>query len=385
MPTAVKRLLQILIGLVIVVVIIVGGYVVYVMANYQRLGDVSLEVMGSHASQTVQTNQEYQALTWNIGFGAYADDYSFFMDECTLRQDVEGVGSAGDNIVGEYSTARNEETAKRLTDGVIESIGSLSSDGFDILLMQEVDVDSHRSYRVNQVDAITSAYKETNPQFVFANNFHTVWLHYPIFDPIGDIQSGLLTASRFEIDNAERYGYTIDESFPTKFFDLDRCFSVSYLPVEGSEAQLVVVNSHMTAYSSSNNIREQQLRELMNFVQAEYDKGNYVIIGGDFNQVLATDAERGITNWQNAEEIPTWVGTLDTALLGDDFRVVYASNEYGISTCRDSSFPYQVGENYEVVVDGFIVSANVDASATNIQENYKFSDHNPVMLTFSLQ
>ncbi len=156
------------------------------------------------------------------------------------------------------------------------------------------------------------------------------------------------------------------------------------MPVDGGNAQLVIINSHMTAYSSSNDIRTQQLKELMAFAQNEYDHGNYVIIGGDFNQVLSSDPERGITNWQNAEEIPTWVGILNADLLGNDFAAVYADNEFEISTCRDASFPYISGENFEAVIDGFIVSKNVDASSVNIQENYLYSDHNPALLTFTL-
>lgn len=386
MRIAAKRTLTVVIAVIVALILVVGGYVAYVAINYERLGNVPLDIVGKDPAASLQTGKEYKALTWNIGFGAYEQDYSFFMDESTLRRDVEGIGNAGDTVSGTASTARSEESTLWMTNGIIESKEELSANnGIDFLLFQEVDTDSHRTFRVNQVDLITSALKEEHPQSVFASNFHTVWLQYPLFNPIGDIQSGLLTASAFTVNRADRYGYSIDESFPTKFFDLDRCFSASYVPVEGSDAHLVLINSHMTAYSSSNDIRTQQLKELMAFAQNEYDQGNYVIIGGDFNQVLSSDPERGITNWQNAEEIPTWVGTLETGLLGSNFETVYARNEFEVSTCRDSSFPYRAGENFEVVIDGFIVSDNVHALSVNIQENYVYSDHNPVLLTFVLQ
>ncbi len=385
MNTAVKRTLIAVVAVIVALILMVGGYVVYVMVNYERLGNVELDVVGTDPTTSMQTGQEYQALSWNIGFGAYEQDYSFFMDESTLRRDVEGVGNTGDTVTGTASTARSEESVLWMTNGVIEEVEVLSSKSpLDFLLIQEADTNSHRSFGVNQVDMISSARAEENPHSVFANNFHTVWLQYPLSNPIGDIQSGLLTVSKFTISSADRYGYTIDESFPTKFFDLDRCFSASYVPVEGSEAQLVLINSHMTAYSSSNDIRTQQLKELMAFAQNEYDQGNYVVIGGDFNQVMSSDPERGLATWQNAEEIPTWVGTLETSLLGNDFVAVHAGNEFDVSTCRDSSFPYMPGENFEVVIDGFIVSKNVSASSMNIQENYVYSDHNPVLLNFVL-
>lgn len=385
MPLIAKRILLSIALVIAILILLVGGYVAYVALNYERYGDVSLSISGTDPVTAPRIGQEYQALTWNIGFGAYSQDYSFFMDESTLRRDVDGVGKAGDTVTGTSSTARDEEAARDMTEGVIESIEGISNNkNIDFLLIQEADVDSHRSFKVNQVEMLTSVRAQDNPQSVFANNFHTVWLHYPVLDPIGDIQSGLLTMSRFTIPKAMRYSYPVDESFPTKFFDLDRCFSASFLPVEDSDKQLIIINSHMTAYSSSNDIRTQQMKELMSFAQAEYDKGNYVIIGGDFNQVISSNPEHGLTNWQNAEEIPTWVGILETDLLGDAFTLVSASNEFEVSTCRDSSFPYMPGENYEVVVDGFLVSKNVRASSMNIQKEYLYSDHNPVLLSFEL-
>lgn len=384
MSGTVKRVFAIISIVILVVLLVVGGYVVYLVANYSRIGESALDVSGDSPDRSLTVGQEYRALSWNIGFGAYAQDYSFFMDESILRKDVEGVGKAGDKIAGESSTAKSKESAEALTQGVVQTIESLPGTEPDFLLLQEVDTNSHRSFRVDQCAEITSAQAESTPQSVFANNFHSVWLQYPIFNPIGDIQSGLLTSSAFTIEAATRFGYPIDESFPTKFFDLDRCYSASYIPVENSESQLVIINSHMTAYSSSNDIRTQQLQELMNFAQNEYDKGNYVVIGGDFNQVFSSDPEQAISHWQNAIEIPAWVGTLDKELVGDDFELIYAENEFEVSTCRDPSFSYRPGDTYEVVIDGFIVSRNVSASSQNLAEDFRYSDHNPVLLDFTL-
>ena len=40
--------------------------------------------------------------------------------------------------------------------------------------------------------------------------------------------------------------------------------------------------------------------------------------------------------------------------------------------------------NYTTVVDGFLVSDNVRAEAENIDTDFAYSDHNPVLLTFEL-
>ena len=40
--------------------------------------------------------------------------------------------------------------------------------------------------------------------------------------------------------------------------------------------------------------------------------------------------------------------------------------------------------DYTVTVDGFVVSDNVRATATNVDTGFAYSDHNPVALSFEL-
>ena len=48
--------------------------------------------------------------------------------------------------------------------------------------------------------------------------------------------------------------------------------------------------------------------------------------------------------------------------------------------------PYIKGENYTVVIDGFITSGNVDVLyVENIDVDFLYSDHNPVMMKFILR
>ena len=46
---------------------------------------------------------------------------------------------------------------------------------------------------------------------------------------------------------------------------------------------------------------------------------------------------------------------------------------------------YEKGVNYELVIDGFLIGPNVEiVSITNIDTDYKYSDHNPVKMEFRL-
>mgnify|MGYP002239369221 CR=1 FL=1 len=71
----------------------------------------------------------------------------------------------------------------------------------------------------------------------------------------------------------------------SKFFDLDRCYSISRVPVDNGK-ELVIFELHMSAYGNSDAIREGQIRMLADDMQKEYKAGNYVLCGGDFNHDL---------------------------------------------------------------------------------------------------
>lgn len=285
--------------------------------------------------------------------------------------------SDGTKTVGEHSTAVSRESVEECTAGAIETLRNLD---VDFALLQEVDTDSTRSFGVNQKAALEEAF----PGFgsAFAVNFHSSYLAYPIGDPHGIVNAGLLVLNGARVDSAIRRSYPVDEGFPTKFFDLDRCFMVERLPVEGADGkELVLVNSHMSAYDEGGLIRAQQLDLLMGLLAEELAKGNYVIAGGDWNHALCGSE----TLYPSAQQVAPWVATFDESELPQGFSVVRADNIAEVPSCRGVDIPYEKGFTYTVTVDGFIVSDNVKATAENIDAGFTYSDHNPVKLTFALE
>ena len=114
-------------------------------------------------------------------------------------------------------------------------------------------------------------------------------------------------------------------------------------------------------------------------MQAEYEKGNYVIAGGDFNQAFSDTLEqypiKSTSDWTPSilEELP------------DGWQYAYDSN---VPTCRLLNQPYQPSsdETQYYVIDGFLVSPNVAVrSVETINEDFAYSDHNPVVLDITLQ
>ena len=364
-----KAILAVLAAVLAAVALVVGAYIAYLSFTYYRIEDgVPLEITGavSTEAQQLELGQTYTAVTYNIGFGAYDPDFSFFMETGIMADGTETQGTMG--------TASSKEAVLASTNGVVMTLRSLNP---DFCLLQEVDVDSTRSYHVDQCASIMAAFPKS--QAVYASNFHSGFIAYPLTDMHGSVQSGLLTLSDVRISSATRRSYPIDESFPWKFFDLDRCFSVTRLATADGH-ELVLVNSHMSAYDEGGVYRAKQLDLLFGFLSDERAKGNYVIAGGDWNHALADSLEL----YESAALPPDWVSTMDDDLIPEGFSVVRAENLEEVATCRGSDMPYEPGVSYEVTVDGFIVSDNVYATAENIDTGFVYSDHNPVLLTFAL-
>jgi endonuclease/exonuclease/phosphatase family metal-dependent hydrolase len=410
---ALKVLIKTLICIVALAAVVVGGYVIYLMAGYERIADgepseingVSFPELATSEEMAIigvigdpyddhvveqamlKQGKEYTAVTFNIGFGAYDQDFSFFMDKGLMADGAETVGTS--------SRAKDETTVIYNTQTAAAQVLAQHP---DIVLFQEVDVKADRSHGVDQVSLIRDAfiddlkakagtadmYGSNQLYSAFAVNFHTSYLCYPPTKPIGKIEkSGILTLSRYGISTSTRRSLPVDDGFPTKFFDLDRCFQVNYMSVQKSDGtigKLVLINLHTSAYDEGGVIRKEQMKMLTEVMAEEYEKGNWVIAGGDFNHAIAGSE----TKFMNGMQMPDWVQPFDEDMLPAGFTMLYADNADSVATDRDSSIPYIPGTNYEVILDGFMVSDNVQASTSNLDLEYLVSDHNPVRMKFIL-
>lgn len=367
-----KKVLKItafsLLGLLGLLILIVGGYLIYISCQYYRIDDNKNLDIVNNQSINMQLGTSYKVTTYNIGFGAYTHDFSFFMDS--------GVMKDGKEVVGKNSTAKSKDVVLANTNGAINVSKQLNSDFY---LFQEVDIKGTRSHDVNQLEMLKTIGQ--NYASTFAENFHSAYLLYPFNDPHGANTAGVATLSKYNIKSSTRVSYPIDESFPNKYFDLDRCFSINRIAVENNK-ELVLINSHMSAYDEGGQIRQLQLQKLNSILTEEYNKGNYVIAGGDFNHDIANS----LNLFETTQEIPEWVFQLDEEDIPSNFNFAAATDD---PTCRSTDLPYVKGVNYTVVLDGFIVSDNVTVNnVTNLVNgssvNFEYSDHNPATLTFTL-
>lgn len=355
--------------------LVLGIYVAYVALQYYRIDDNQTLGIENAREETVRTDETYSLLSYNLGFGAYSPEYSFFMDTGEMND--------GTKVAGIYAKGMNKADVEKNVGG---QLAVSKAQNADFYFFQEVDVKAHRSYKINMYERARAEFGQYCA--VYAENFHTANLLYPVNDPIGKTNAGILTLSRFKTERAVRRSFPITENFIDKLFDLDRCFAVHYLPVDGSEKQLVLINVHMSAYDEGGTIRARQLEMLNAVLAEERAKGNYVIAGGDFNHCLIADhfdsKEEALQYFKSEQKTPDWVknSVLTQAEITDGFQIAASLNA---ATCRGADIPYEAGVNYTTVIDGFLVSDNVTiVSEQTVDTQYAYSDHNPVLLRFTL-
>ena len=352
--------------LLVLCLLAAGGYVLYMQLNYYRIEDHTPLTVEHDRQECVATGATYTIATYNIGFGAYEPTYTFFMDTGEMEN--------GDRTQGERARAFSEERVLENTKGSVELMRQLDCDFY---FVQEADRDATRSYHVDQAKQIGEAFSDYG--YIYCSAFHSPYLLYPLQEPHGSVESGLVTLSRYHVASSVRRQLPVSTSFITKFTDLDRCFAVNRIPVEGGK-ELVLINLHLSAYDEGGQMRKQQLAMLNEVMAEEYARGNYVIAGGDFNHDIAGT----IDTFPTEQKIPGWVYCLTDEDLADGFSFVIPENSREVPSCRGADIPYEKGVTYTVTVDGFIVSDNVEASGTVIDNGFAYSDHQPVKVMFTL-
>ena len=354
-----KKVLKVALCVLLALVVLAGGYFAYVMLSYHRIGDQELTVR-SDTDEKIAAETDYTLVSWNIGFGAYEPDYGFFMDK------------------GTQSWAWSEERLRANIAGIADTLKEYDA---DLLLLEEVDTNSTRTYHVNELELLQNALTQY-PTSAFAQNYDSPFLFYPITQPHGRSRSGIWTASKFAATSASRVSLPVETGL-TKLLDLDRCYSVTRLPVENGK-ELCLYTFHLSAYTSDGKIATEQLELLLNDMQAEYEKGNYAIAGGDFNKDLP---EGGSEQYFGVStEGHNWAQPIKRELFENRPLTLCApiDEEDPVASCRYADGPIHDGQ-LRVIVDGFIVSDNVSvAEARVLDDGFAHSDHNPVRLSFRL-
>ena len=355
-----KFVLRMAIGVALAMVVLAAGLIGYLTVTEYTPAYAENADRGSVNSMTqLSFGETYSTLIFNTGYAGLGEEADFFMD-------------GGDGVNPETETVVLENMSG------IERI--LSESDADFILLQEVDTNSQRSFGQNQWLRYESVLKDYESRF--ALNYSCRYVPYPFTDPIGTVHSGLATYSRYDIHSATRYSLQNEFEWPTRVAQLKRCLLLSRLPITVAEGQepveLVLINLHLEAYDDDAT-RIAQTKQLMELMEAEYAKGNFVIAGGDFNQSFPK-----ATNKYPLLDEDYWTsGELKS--LKNGWQYAYDTRR---PTCRLLNEPYDARSTKTqfYIIDGFILSPNVELKTVyTMEEDFIYSDHNPVYMKFVLR
>ena len=356
-----KKFVKVILVPPIAAVFATGGLFGWLTATEYKPSPVeTVAVQRADKGAALKPGQELTMLSWNVGYGGLGKDSDFFMD--------------GGKNTKSADKAQVQAYLKGISDTIRESDA-------DLVLLQEVDADSSRTYGIDEREQLGS---DTGSS-VYALNYSCPFVPNPntlIVHPLGKINSGLYTVTDgISINSGERISLPCPFSWPLRIANLKRCLLVSRLPVEGSDRELVLVNLHLEAYDDGEG-KIAQTNQLRDYIEAEYLKGNYVIAGGDFNQVFPGSLEAyPNTHAENWEP-----GVLDEKLLPEGWTLAY---DLTVPTCRLLNQPYDpadtAGTQY-YVIDGLILSPNVKLEEVRtVDAAFENSDHNPVRVVVTLE
>lgn len=357
-PNIFVRILKIIISLVAALALIFVLLIAYLSITEYRPRDIEKLEIKNNASREIALNEEISMMTWNMGYGALGDNADFFMD--------------GGKMVNTATKERLDENLKNIEEFVKKADP-------DIQFFQEIDTNSYRSHHTNELKRMEQVLDDRGSAFAY--NFKVKFIPYPL-PPIGKVEGGISTFSRYKISSAERVKLPTPFKWPVRIANLKRCLLVTRLPVHGSDKELVLINLHLEAFDDGTG-KAEQTKKLKEYMDKELAKGNYVIAAGDFNQSFSNiDTSMYPVVWDS------WVaGLIDQKDIGDNYRMIMDNR---VPTCRSNHRVYRdrnPKEPYQYfLIDGFIVSDNVKINDISTKDlGFNSSDHNPVMLRFSLQ
>ncbi len=330
------------------------------ITEYRPQDEEPAEVANNTATvkEYVELAKPIDIISWNIGYCGLGAAQDFFMDGGTMVRPSD-----------------KKEVEENLA-GIIQTLKRYPSDFYFI---QEMDKASKRSYYIDQTAALTEA---LGTALTYTYNFKVSYVPYPI-PPIGKVASGVGLFTRYPFTEAYRFALPVPFKWPVSMVNLKRCMLITRFPLECGK-ELVIAVLHLEAYDEGEG-KIAQTKAVADFIRAEYEAGNYVIAGGDFNQTFPGTQ----LSYPLYDEF--WVpGAMDGGLLpvGWQFAV-----DDRTPSCRLNKAPYTpalTDENIRkkwpyYVIDGFIVSPNISVlSVETLDESFRYADHNPIKLRVML-
>jgi endonuclease/exonuclease/phosphatase family metal-dependent hydrolase len=333
-----RRLIKTLVTLVLLPVVYVAGNLGY--STWKDFSPPETMAVQVFNAQDQTPDSIITLLTWNIGYAGLGKESDFFYD-------------------GGTTVRMGRDIATKNLEGIIRTLSSL--DTVDIILLQEVDTLSKRSWWTNQFETIATELRGHSA--VFALNYNVDFVPVPYLKPMGRVMGGLATFMRFNGSDAVRYQFPSSFGWPQRIYFLDRCFLEQRVPLADGR-HLVIINTHNSAFDDGS-LKAAEMAYLREHLLHEQQKGNPVIVGGDWNQGVPG------SGFQEVKDpfIEGWKWVYDTT---------YPTN-------RELKAAYEKNVTSTFNIDFFLVSPDIIVERVEVLNlEFEHSDHQPVLMRVAI-
>lgn len=342
----IKKVLKVIVDILVLAVLILGFILI---TEFSPKNGEALKTVGK-STVKLNKNAELSILTYNVGHLISSESESLF---------IEGGSST-------------KPSQKQVVTDNLEAVKKIVEDeNADITLLQEVDYKSKASYDVNEYVELSNDFNGVSMYAVEQDAF----IPYPFPNLIGSVKTGIGMLSKYDGDGC-RLNLPQTYEFPKRIFTAKKCLQKMVIPIENTDNKLVVINVDLEDYDDGS-MRESQLEVLKEEMLLEYNKGNYVIAGGDFNMLFPKDKSEEYFGASYA------ITRINSEIFPEKWNIV---TDTGKKTFRLRNIPYNESESVTATVDGFITTPNIEVkSVSAIDTGFKNTNHNPVKIKIKLK
>ncbi len=347
-----KKIFKYLLFFILAVIFSFTLFLVYSTINDYK-PDKIIQIFKTEEPDLLDETSEFSLLIWNIGYCGLNKEMDIFYDG------GKNVRPTGEKIIENLNGVKSFLNQKNQT---------------DFILLQEVDKESKRSYRINEYDSVQKLFPEYFCSY--GKNYDVFFVPTPPSEPMGKVDGGLMTLSKYLPSESVRYAFPGNYDWPISIFILDPCFLVNRYSLK-NEKEFIVVNTHNSAYDDER-LKKEQTEYLKQFLLDEHKNGNYIIVGGDWNQCPPNCTEHFKTDKPDNE-----IRTNIPSDFLENWKWMYDNS---LPTNRSVKTPYVKGKTPTSVIDFFLLSPNIEAiSIKTVDLGFEFSDHQPVEAVIKLK
>ncbi|MCF6220888.1 MAG: hypothetical protein L3J65_07230 [Robiginitomaculum sp.] len=336
-----RRVLKRLFQIILLLVLLAAGILAL---NYFNNG---LKNKSGAGADLANADATISVLNWNIGYAGLGKESDFVMDggENLLPPSIEIVEK---NLAGIQKVLRDNKS--------------------DLYLIQEISEPDMLNLGVDVLGGVQQALSGTD--WFFSYDFRTQFIPRS-----SSLKHGLASFAWIKTQPVTLIRLPNE---PTRLQGLiQRQYHIQAREfTDANSNPWVVMNIHLSAFDEGGNVRVRQYEKLLEIAGKYYADGKRVVIGGDWNmQLTPTDFPH-----TTKEKDLFWLKILPTESLPADWQIVV---DPSVATVRTNERPFIKGENYTTIIDGYLVSPNVEVvSIKGLDTNFEFTDHQPTLAKF---